>query len=88
VARQRGWLQSSTSALVGHVLTGVAPTLAAATEEAEREVEGTVPASLHLYGALVRGDMVIGGTRAANSAQRPCNCMPTSRRRYPERRSY
>jgi hypothetical protein len=48
-------LQSSTSALVGHVLTGVAPTLAAATEEAERAVEGPVPASLHLYGALVRG---------------------------------
>jgi hypothetical protein len=54
-------LQVSTSALVRHVLTGVAPTLAAATDQVKREAEGTVPANLHLYGALVRGDMVLGG---------------------------
>jgi hypothetical protein len=54
-------LQVSTSALVGHVLTGVAPTLAAAIDQTEREVEGTVPPTPHLYGALVRGDMVMGG---------------------------
>jgi hypothetical protein len=54
-------LQVSTSALIRHVLTGVASTLAAATDQAEREAEGTVPANLHLYGALVRGDMVMGG---------------------------
>jgi hypothetical protein len=54
-------LQVSTSALVRHVLTELAPTLAAATDQVEREAEGTVPANLHLYGALVRGDMVMGG---------------------------
>jgi hypothetical protein len=54
-------LQVSTSALIRHVLTGVASTLAAATDQAEREAEGTVPANLQLYGALVRGDMVMGG---------------------------
>jgi hypothetical protein len=63
-------LQVSTSALVGHVLTGVAPTLAAAIDQAEREVEGTVPPTPPLYGALVRGDMVMGGeTRCALSTE-------------------
>ena len=69
-AQMAAALQSSTSALVRHVLTGVAPTLAAASEEAEREAEGTVPANLHLYGALVCGDMVLGGeTRCALNAE-------------------
>ena len=43
------------------MLTGVAPTLAAAIDKAEQEAEGTVPANLQLYGTLVRGDMVMGG---------------------------
>jgi hypothetical protein len=60
-ARMAATLQVSTSAFVRHVLTGVAPTLAAATDQVEREAAGTVPATLHLYGALVRGDMVMGG---------------------------
>ena len=54
-------LQASTSALVGHLLTALAPTLAAASDMGEWEAEGTVPANLQLYGALVRGDMVMGG---------------------------
>jgi hypothetical protein len=60
-ARMADALQASTPALVRHVLTGVAPTLAAATGQVEQEAEGTAPATLHLYGALVRGDMVMGG---------------------------
>jgi hypothetical protein len=60
-ARMAAALQASTSALVGHLLTALAPTLAAASDMAEWEAEGTVPANLHLYAALVRGDMVMGG---------------------------
>ena len=60
-ARMAAALQASTSALVGHLLTGVAPTLAAASDMAEWEAEGTVAANLQLYGALVRGDTVMGG---------------------------
>jgi hypothetical protein len=58
-ARMAAALEASTSALVGHLLTAVASTLAAASDMAE--AEGTVPANLQLYGALVRGDMVMGG---------------------------
>ena len=69
-ARMAAALQASTSALVGHLLTALAPTLAAASEMAGWEAEGTVPANLQLYGALVRGDMVMGGeTRCELSAE-------------------
>jgi hypothetical protein len=41
------------------MLYGVAPTLAAAIDKVEGEAEGTAPANLHLYRALVSGEMVM-----------------------------
>ena len=52
-------LHADPPALMQHVLSGVAPTLAAAASYTEQE--GTMPVPLHLYAALVQGDIVLGG---------------------------